>query len=255
MSGFKVGCQTITWGNDQHEFFPEMLGEIREAGFEGVEIGYRRLKMAGADEMKSMLDNNELALVGTHVGGNQKDRGQAQSEWGMLNEIIDYLDVFGTKLIMFSGLKFINDEKLARRLRRFREACEHFATRGVQLAYHNHDWEFDHDGRVFDALVDDDRISFCPDLGWIHQAKEDVVGVLERIEGRIAAVHAKDIEFADSEFNAVLLGAGQAPLVEGLEWAKEHTEEEFWVIREQDSTDVSTKEIAERNAVFLKSLQ
>ena len=38
MSGFKIGCQTITWGNDQYEFFPEMLGEIREAGFEGVEV-------------------------------------------------------------------------------------------------------------------------------------------------------------------------------------------------------------------------
>ena len=63
------------------------------------------------------------------------------------------------------------------------------------------------------------------------------------------------MESADSEFNAILLGAGQASLVEGLEWAKEHIEEEFWVISEQDSTDVSTKETAERKAAFLKSLK
>jgi sugar phosphate isomerase/epimerase len=232
-----------------------MLGEIRNAGFAGVEIGYRRLKKAGADEMKRMLDDNGLILVATHVGGNLKDPGQAKSEWGMLNEIIDYLDVFGTKLIMFSGLKFIDEEQLVRHLGRFREACEYCATRGVRLAYHNHDWEFDHDGRVFNALVDEDGISFCPDLGWIHQAKEDVLGVLGRIKGRIAAVHAKDVESADKEFKAVLLGTGEAPLAAGLAWAKDHSEEDFWVISEQDSTEVSTKETAERNAAFLQSLQ
>ncbi len=256
MGEFKIGCQTITWGNEQHTFFPEMLGEIKDAGFEGVEIGYRRLKHAGVEEMKKLLEDNGLSLVATHVGGNLKDPEQAKSEWGMLDEIIDLIGELGTKMILFSGLKFIDEEQLQRHLGRLKDAHAHCAERGVKLVYHNHDWELlENDGRTFDAIVEESDMELCPDLGWIHQAGKDVLAVLERIGGRIAAVHAKDVADPDGEFEAVLLGTGKAPLSEGIAWVKGNVKKDLWVISEQDSTTVSTKETAQRNAAFLRSLQ
>jgi sugar phosphate isomerase/epimerase len=81
------------------------------------------------------------------------------------------------------------------RLAGFRERVE---DAGLRFAWHNHDFEFAPlpDGsRGIEYLLGDD-IGFAADLAWIHVAGEDPAAWLRRYEGRIPAIHVKDVAAA-----------------------------------------------------------
>lgn len=72
------------------------------------------------------------------------------------------------------------------------------AEEGIELAYHNHYQEFTvaHKSVAsLDWLVSctDERLKFDFDAGWATVAGQDPVAVMQRLEGRIAVVHLKDI--------------------------------------------------------------
>ncbi|HUG41708.1 MAG TPA: sugar phosphate isomerase/epimerase [Longimicrobiales bacterium] len=68
---------------------------------------------------------------------------------------------------------------------------------GLQLAYHNHDFEFERlDGAVpFDILAgtDPDLVQFQLDLYWIRKAGGDALAYFRRHPGRFPSVHVKDM--------------------------------------------------------------
>ena len=43
MSRIRLSCQTITFGDEQYLRFPQVLKHVASVGYDGVEIGYRRL--------------------------------------------------------------------------------------------------------------------------------------------------------------------------------------------------------------------
>ncbi len=254
MKKTKLACQTITWGDNQNEDFAKVFREIKAAGFEGVEIGWRRLANTTAAELKKLLKEAELELVGVHMGGNLKDAGQAKGEWGALDAAIKYLNEAGAELLMFSGLRYSNDKQLNADVAVLMEASERCASQGVNFLYHNHDWEFKNGREAFDALLES-SIKFCPDLGWIYKAGESIPVVLDEIKGRIGAVHFKDFKNQSQEkdewLNPVVLGTGKASLTDGAKWMLENENIPLWWIAEQDFADIPAGEAARQNAAFL----
>jgi sugar phosphate isomerase/epimerase len=67
---------------------------------------------------------------------------------------------------------------------------------GFDFAWHNHDFEFQPlaDGALpIEILAEDAALNFELDLAWIARADADPVLWLDRLSGRIAAFHVKDI--------------------------------------------------------------
>ena len=75
---------------------------------------------------------------------------------------------------------------------------DRFRAAGLQLAYHNHDFEFlAYQGKaalewLFDATTPA-QLAWEADLGWVARAGADPQHWLARFADRLAAVHAKDI--------------------------------------------------------------
>jgi sugar phosphate isomerase/epimerase len=74
-------------------------------------------------------------------------------------------------------------------------AAELCAPHGVQVAWHNHDFEFRAlpDGSLPIAHLLGDRLLWEADLAWVARGGGDPAAWIERYSGRIAAVHVKDI--------------------------------------------------------------
>ena len=90
---------------------------------------------------------------------------------------------------------------------------------GLQLAYHNHDWEFlAFDGRpaldwIFSAATPG-QLRWEADLGWVCRAGADPWSWLDRHGERLVCVHAKDIAppgTAVAEDGWATLGQGIVP--------------------------------------------
>ncbi len=255
MSDFPIACQTITWGNEQSTFLPRVFDEVKAAGYGGIEIGFRHVKPRAPADIRRMLDERGLTLAALHVGGNLLDADQAGRERSTLDLALDYLDAMDAKLLMYSGLRFQDDEQFARDFMALSTAAEKCASRGTRLLYHNHNWEFEGSAQVIEALIEKGsrQLGFCPDVGWVMKGGWKIVPFLEQIRDRLGAIHFKDFATDGPGCDTVVLGTGFAPLVEAAEWVKSNTEG-MWVIAEQDNADVPAGEAAAKNAAFLKSL-
>ena len=255
MKEFKLGCQTITFGGEQSQDFPRVFEAVRAAGYDGVEIGFRHIQSTPPDRMRKMLDAAELTLLGTHLGGNLEDRAQAEGEKRILDDVLDYLEPLGTELIMYSGLRYENDEQLAEELEMLNRSARKCAERGVDLAYHNHNWEFQGGGQVINALLHDadPALGFCPDIGWVMKGGRGVTDFLNEAGQRVKSLHFKDFATREEEVDTVILGTGVAPLEEAATWAKENMDG-GWMTAEQDSASLEAAEAVRRNAEFLKRL-
>ncbi|WP_295957060.1 sugar phosphate isomerase/epimerase [Rhodoferax sp.] len=102
---------------------------------------------------------------------------------------------------------------------------------GVQLAYHNHDFEFlPYEGRtalewIFSAATPA-QLGWEADLGWVSRAGADPQVWLDKFADRLVAVHAKDIappRMALEEDGWTTLGQGIVPWVALLAQLKTRT--------------------------------
>ncbi|MBP6963589.1 MAG: sugar phosphate isomerase/epimerase [Armatimonadetes bacterium] len=255
MSRFPIACQTITWGDEQSTFFPKVFDEVKAAGYAGVEIGFRHIRQHPPAGVKKMLDDRGLVLAALHIGGNLFDATQADQERTALELAFEYLDAMQTEFLMYSGLRFHDEEQFARDFMALNTAAEKCHETGRRLLYHNHNWEFERGGEVIAALTSkgNRHLGFCPDIGWVMKGRRRIIGFMNEVKGRIGAIHFKDFATDGPGCDTVVLGTGVAPLVEAAEWVKQNTDG-MWVIAEQDNADLPAAEAASRNAAFLKSL-
>ncbi|NCO43136.1 MAG: hypothetical protein COZ06_12745 [Armatimonadetes bacterium CG_4_10_14_3_um_filter_66_18] len=251
---FRIACQTITFGPSQYECFPDVFSAVKAAGYAGVEVGYRHLANHPANVLGDMLADQGLELAASHLGGNLEDAGQAEGERGMLDSILDYLNELGTALLMYSGPQYETDDQYARFVESLGRAAEKCDARGVALLYHNHWWEFANEWRAMNALFEGTpaTLGFCPDVGWVCKGGADVVEFLDRVNGRLGAVHYKDfLTPALEPKDFCCLGDGVTPFAATTAWLRNHAPA-LWVIAEQDAADVPAEEAVARNADYLR---
>ncbi|WP_290792912.1 sugar phosphate isomerase/epimerase family protein [Flavihumibacter sp. UBA7668] len=94
-------------------------------------------------------------------------------------------------------------KKIAAKLNIAGEACK---KAGIQLAYHNHDFEFaNHGGQTgFDLMTsttDADLVKWELDLYWVVFAGLDPVQIFSNLKGRIPMWHVKDMNKANRAQN------------------------------------------------------
>lgn len=185
--------------------FPETLDMSRRAGVEFVEgfffhklgealgnTGMSDLSEEELEKLKKMLGESGLEMRSMYAGGTTAD------EWIRMYEI-------GERL----GLEFLVGEPEPEHWDFLDSLGE--AT-GIKMAIHEHakgSSRFWHPDSVLVAL--DGRASFraCGDLGHWVRSGLDPVECLQKLEGHLISIHAKDLdEFGNLEANDVKLSTG-----------------------------------------------
>ena len=180
------------------------LEKVAQAGYVNVEsAGYSNGKFYNLSpaDFKSLLDEMKLTPISSHQGTVTFENIDQQiadlKAAGVTYFVIPVppMGLFGhdgRKMTMKGGAK-----NLAEILDKLGEKC---AAAGLQLLYHNHDFEFmkDADGTVvIDYLLENCNpkyVNFQMDLYWVTKAGADPVAYFKRYPGRFKIWHVKDMD-------------------------------------------------------------
>lgn len=207
----RVGIQLFT--------LRELVVKDPQSVFENIAAaGYKEVEMfgLGADgkffgktpaEIKTILKSNGLKSPSGHYmpdkflfnNGNGDD----------VKMICDAANVLGNKYFIIPWLspeqrKNIEQYKaLAGRINKAAEICK---AAGLQMAYHNHDFEFENmNGQTgYDVLMnetDKELVKFELDLYWVVRAGLNPVDLFKKQPGRFHLWHVKDMNKADKTQN------------------------------------------------------
>ena len=242
------------------------IRDAAEADFVGAmkavkEMGYSGVELAGtygmtAVQIKEILDEIGLTLVSAHLG--------ADLMWD--DALMADYAATGMKYIAVPWFHKPTDAAfLADNIEKFRVLGERCQSFGLQLSYHNHDFELaavPGDGRcaleAYYEEIDPDLLKTQLDLCWVKVGGKDPVEFLKKYPDRAPTIHLKDYVGGDSddggEFEMRPIGYGCQD-VQGLLEAAEAVGTR-WIIVEQDTPTkgMSRMGCAEQSAKYLLSL-
>ncbi len=201
-----IGVQLYTLRRLMQQDFDGVLRQVAEIGYDQVEFAgyYDRTP----DAVKALLDEVGLTAPAVHVGLPALRQNLAG--------VLDAAEVIGHRYVVCPWLAEEDRtpegyRTLAADLNRFGEAC---AARGLRMAYHNHDFEFEPiDGKpAFDRLLeqtDPELVDIELDLFWTVKAGQDPLVYFERYPGRFTLCHVKDMAGINGEQRMVAVGQGE----------------------------------------------
>jgi inosose dehydratase len=234
----RLGVSPIGWSNDD---LPELggdisletcLGEARQAGFAGIELGNKFPRDAAV--LRPILVRHRLALVSGWYGGRLLERSLAAEIEAVESHLV-LLAAMGCSVMVFAEVSgsIAGDRQtpLSSRphcgdWRAFGKAltalAEHLAGRGVAMAYHHHMGTVVETEDEIDRLIETtgDAVGLLLDTGHLAFGGTDPAVIAARYRDRINHVHCKDVRpdmlkqmrAADSSFlDAVLAGVFTVP--------------------------------------------
>lgn len=183
----KIGVQLYTVRDAFNADPAGTLKKIRDIGFDEVETAGFAGK--SAKEFRALLDQTGLKCASGHV---------AYDDWFQRPEAaLDDMATLGAKYAVLAWLQpdqRKNWGELGKTMNRWGELAK---ARGLTMAYHNHDFEFQKtdEGLPFHLLLDNTDpalVAFELDCYWASFANHDPVHVLEEHGDRIRLLHLKD---------------------------------------------------------------
>ncbi|MFL6274503.1 MAG: sugar phosphate isomerase/epimerase family protein [Blastocatellia bacterium] len=227
----KIGLQLYTVRRELQKDFEGTLARV--AG-----IGYREVEFAGyyertPQQVKAILDKLNLTAPSAHT--------QLQGLRQNLDKLIEAAHVIGHRYLVLAYLsaderKTLDDYKgVIETLNQAGETCRRA---GIQLAYHNHDFEFPPLGGVvpYDLMLKEtsaDLVKMELDLYWITKAGQSATKYFAAQKGRFALVHVKDMDNTPKRFFTEV-GRGVIDFKQLLPQARKAGVKHFFV--EQDET-------------------
>ena len=190
MKKLPVGYQMYSAREDAQKDLKKICGELKAMGYDGVE--FAGFYGHSAEEIKAILSETGLRAVSDHVSAADMERD--------LFGVIAFHQAIGCRYIGIPSLG--RDERpgepgfprMLRKLNRWGRVCKEA---GIQLLYHNHDFEFVNVSGVYglDFLfeaVDPDLVQTEIDVCWVKYAGVDPAEYLRKYTGRAPVVHMKD---------------------------------------------------------------
>lgn len=240
------------------------LRAIREMGYDGVELAGTYGKTAV--EVKKLLEETGLELVSAHVPVEQLEMAAALEDYAAA----------GLKYVAIPALfpAPANEEELAAAVARIEAIARSCAERGMQLLYHNHDFEFRklEGGYILDqyyARISARLLQTELDVCWVKVGGLKPPAYLRKYAGRAPVVHLKDYagqkpergndradapEDPSDRFEFRPVGYGRQDIPSILAAAEEAGAQ--WLVVEQDSPGLgrTDMECAEMSVRYLRSL-
>ncbi|MEO8794069.1 MAG: sugar phosphate isomerase/epimerase [Daejeonella sp.] len=205
-----LGIQLYTLRNQLSSGLNEVMKRIAEAGYKDVEtFGYDKEKYffgVKPEEFKKMLNDNGLKSTCGHYNANDYMGSSSDDEMKLS---IDAAKRLNQEVVivpwLLPALRSSEDgyKKIADKLNHAAELCK---DAGLQLAYHNHDFEFEQFGNTtgYDILLnntDAEMVKMELDLYWIIRAGKDPIDYFNKYPGRFISFHIKDMGKVDKTLN------------------------------------------------------
>lgn len=247
----KLGIQTIVFGKHGGEDLPGVLRDIKNAGYDGAEIGMR--SNTPADVYKMFTDAG-LECAGYHTGFSTFEN------LAELEKQAEHMRGVGGKYLMCSGVKSQDIAGYIQSAKTFNAAGEFLRERNITLCYHNHNWEFFplEDGqRGMDLLLqhsDPNLVKLCIDVYWVACGGTDPAAFIIRHSDRAAYFHFKDGTFdpdTQKPLTFTELGRGDVQLKSAIVAALAQKPE--WIVTEQDNTQIEPAESARISAEYART--
>lgn len=245
----RIGIQLYTvrreFGNDADG----TLARLAKIGFKEVEFaGYPQ---GTAHAVRAMLGRHGLTAPSSHVG-----LSAIRGDW---DRTLDQAATIGQRYVVVPSVpsnqrQTLDDWKRLAAL--FNRGGETARAKGIQLAYHNHDFEFvPIEQRVpYDLLLaetDPQLVALELDLYWMTKAGHDPLTWFARWPGRFPLVHVKDMDATPLRSFAAV-GKGTIEFARIFRQAKQAGMKHFFY--EQDETVGSPFDAARVSFEYLRAL-
>ena len=248
----QIGAQlyTVRDYTTNLEDFAKTLEKIAQIGFKVVQVS--GTCEYDAKWLDAELKKNGLSCVLTHYNPCQVRDNTL--------EVIEKHNGFGCKNI---GLGCMpggpSEENLNAFLNDFKDVAKVMNEKGSRLFYHNHHFEF---SRCSDGELMLDKIvkTFAPnelqitlDTYWVQYGGADVCDVIDKLKGRLTAVHLKDLTVVGSEQRMERVGYGNLNFPKILAHLKE-AGTQYALIEQDNCYGMDPFECLKQSYEYLKSL-
>lgn len=275
MKNLKVGLQLYSIREDMEKDMDAALKAVHDMGYEYVEFAGYFGKSAA--EVLTLLEKHNLKCISVHQGYNVFLEDPKTN--------VEFLRTIGAKYCAIPWMGIENHkghegfDKAVKDI-----ACVGALLRdnGIQLMYHNHDFEF---GKYEDKFLLDWLYETIPsdllmpqiDTCWVHYAGYDPCKYLEKYSGKIKIVHLKDFvckNLAQGPVYALIDDSGNEgqkasqedngfefrPVGQGIQdfpailEASAKAGAEYVIVEQDQSPTASPLESARQSREYLKSL-
>jgi sugar phosphate isomerase/epimerase len=210
-----IGLQLYTVRDAMQKDPAGTLARVAQIGYNSVEgatyTGTEKFYGMDAKTFADLLKKNNLIMPSSHYRlGEDKENGNdvmgtILHDW---NKAVDDAKTVGVKYMVCAWLSpaergnIDHYKKLADDLNTGGEFCK---KAGIQLCYHNHDFEFieDNNQLPYDVLLNNtnkDLVKFEVDLYWITKAGHDPVELFNSHPNRFPLWHVKDMDNTSKHF-------------------------------------------------------
>ena len=203
-----IGLQLYTVRDAMQKDPVGTLAKVASIGYNSLEgatyTGSQKFYGMDPAAFLKVLKQNGLIMPSSHYRlGEEKVNGQIQkgtmmSEW---DKAVDDAAAVGIKYMVCAYLSepergAIDHYKVvADALNKAGERCK---KSGIQLCYHNHDFEFQKQGSTlpYDILLNTDKnlVKMEMDLYWVSKAGRDPIDLINQHPGRFPLFHVKDMD-------------------------------------------------------------
>lgn len=267
----KLGLQLYSVRENLEKDFLGTLKKVREMGYEGGELA--GIYGNSAKEVKAMFEEADLVPISAHVA--------YQDLMLDIEETVKIYYEIGCKYIAIpylpEDLRYGTEKypEVVENIKKIGEVCNKY---GIELLYHNHDFEFEltvNNKYALDELYENvsaDLLKTEIDTCWVNVAGEDPADYVLKYTGRAPVVHLKDfvgeknanmykligIESEEKEivntFEYRPLGLGKQNIQQIVDAARDAGA--LWIIAEQDepSMDKSRLECAEMSIKYMENI-
>ncbi len=186
------------------------LARVAQIGYNSVEGTYapgdEKFYNMDVKAFAALLKQNGLKMPSGHYrlgedapDGEMKMKGTLMHDW---DQAVEDAHTLGLKYMVCAWLspaerKDLDHYKMI--AGEFNKAGEKCKAAGMQLCYHNHDFEFDQqDGKFpYDTILDNtdkDLVKFEMDMYWVTKANQDPISIIDKHPGRFPLWHLKDLD-------------------------------------------------------------
>jgi sugar phosphate isomerase/epimerase len=240
------------------------LARVAQIGYNSVEgatyTGTQKFYGMDATAFKQLLQKNGLIMPSAHyrLGEEQENgtdvQGTILHDW---QKAVDDAAAVGIKYMVCAWLApsergdLNHYKQLATYLNKARETCK---KSGIQLCYHNHDFEFDkqNDQYPYDVLLnetDKELVKMEMDIYWVNKAGQDAVKLFNEHPGRFPLWHVKDMDNTP-QHNFTEVGNGVIDFKNIFKYADKAGLKYFFV--EQDQTPGSPFDSITKSIAYIK---
>lgn len=209
-----IGLQLYTLRNQIDQDLEATLKAVADTGYNQVELfGYDNGQYFGlpAEDFYKLLAKYDLSPISSHHGTGLTQPEAVGTLTNGWQQTVDHAAMAGQKYVVMPYLQesersLEHYKALPDLLNQAGEVCK---AAGLQLCYHNHDFEFvEMDGMLPMYLIldntDPELVKMELDLYWITRAGFDPLAFFEKYPGRTPLWHVKDMaDTAEREFTEV----------------------------------------------------